>query len=295
MRTETSRSRTSDWVSALRALYSEAPADLSVVDDSVALMLLPRGLRGALRVCTAVPLGTRALHRVLGGVSLGLTYGVPLRTAAIDARVRRDVRRGVRQLVLLGAGLDARAWRMPELEHSVVYELDHPATQAFKRERIQGTAALARDVRFAPVDFERDGLASALERVGFRRDEPGIWVWEGVSMYLSREAVDHTLDAVAELAAPESTLAMTYVPPNYAARWLKAVGRAAFLGIGEPLNAELEPAELARQLSELGFRVDADDTALEWAREYWPEREARRVRAWERLAVATKAQPSSIS
>lgn len=126
---EGSRSLTSDWVAALRALYTEGPPELAVIDDPAALALLPTLLAAPLRVGTRLPYGARALHRVIGLATRGLSYGIPLRTAAIDEAVRRSVSEGIEQLVLLGAGLDARAWRMPELASITVYELDHPATQ----------------------------------------------------------------------------------------------------------------------------------------------------------------------
>ena len=81
------RSRTSDWVAALRALYSEAPPDLAIFDDAVAQRLLPPGLGLLVRSAAALPRGTRTLHRVIGTATRGLSYGVPLRTAAIDAAV----------------------------------------------------------------------------------------------------------------------------------------------------------------------------------------------------------------
>ena len=88
----------------LRALYTEAPPDLAVIDDPVAARLLPDGLGRLVRWTARLPFGTRVAHRALGALSLGLSFDVPLRSAAIDDVVRRAVAAGVRQLVLLGAG-----------------------------------------------------------------------------------------------------------------------------------------------------------------------------------------------
>jgi methyltransferase (TIGR00027 family) len=281
------RSKTSDWVAALRALYSEAPPDLALFDDGVAERLLPKGLGMLVRGATRVPFGTRAVHRLVGALTFGLSYGVPLRTAAIDAAVAGAVERGVDQLVLLGAGLDARAFRMPALAHVDVFELDHPDTQAYKRARVDGLSALARAVHFCAIDFERQTVAEALVPAGFDPKRRSIWIWEGVTMYLSLEAIDATLDALRELAAPGSWLIVTYLPRRYANGWLRAVGALGAALIGEDLRSQQDPGELAARVERSGFRVESDDSAVEWA-ERWPARDAARVRPYERLAVCVR-------
>jgi methyltransferase (TIGR00027 family) len=281
------RSRTSDWVASLRALYSEAPPELAIFDDAVAQSLLPPGLARLVRAAASVPMGVRVAHRRIGAATRGLSYGVPLRTAAIDDAVRASVADGVRQLVLLGAGLDARAFRMPCLAEVTVFELDHPDTQAFKRDGTRDLSPLAREVRFCPVDFETETLSGALGAHGFDRSSPSVWVWEGVTMYLTLDAIEATLDSVGGLAAPGSTLAMTYLPRDYSTRFLQTVGEVGAMWIGEALRCQLAPGELAARLEARGFSLKSDDSALEWARR-WPPRDARRVRAFERLAVARR-------
>lgn len=284
------RSQTSDWVAALRALYTEGPAELAVVDDPAALELVPRPLSTLVRVGARIPFGLRALHRALGAASFGLTYGVPLRTAAIDEAVRRSVREGIDQLVVLGAGLDARAWRMPELSNVVVYELDHPSTQAYKRERIAELPPLAREVRHAPIDFEHQAIPDVLAQAGFDRARRSIWVWEGVTMYLTERAVEATLDAVAASSACGSRLALTYIPPNYGKAWQRVVGSIGGRVIGESLRAHIAADHLARALGTRGFELESDDDAPEWARRFWRERDASRVRSFERLAIARRVR-----
>jgi methyltransferase (TIGR00027 family) len=223
---------------------------------------------------------------------------VPLRSAAIDEVVRRAVKSGTGQLVLLGAGLDARAWRMPELAGTAVFELDHPSTGGFKRERVAGLEPLAGEVTLVAIDFEREHIDQVLARTSFDPARPSVWIWEGVAMYLSPPAVEATLRVVAELSAPSSVLAMTYLAPDYGSRPLKAVARRLARWVGEPVNAELRPEELAALLGRLGLDVESDDTAPDWARRYWPEAEARRVRVWEHLLVAVRrvgVQETSIS
>lgn len=285
---EGSRSRTSDWVAALRALYTEGPPELAVLDDPAALDLIPPSLSRLVRTGARLPYGLTALHRAIGFATRGLSYGIPLRTAAIDDAVRRSVASGSEQLVVLGAGLDARAWRMPELSRVTVYELDHPATQAYKRERIATLAPLCLAVKHVSIDFERQSIEEVLGTAGVRASRPTIWIWEGVTMYLTRAAIDATLDAVAALSAPASRLAMTYIPADYGPAWVRAIGTAGGRLIGESLEARLNPDEIRTALDARGFGVESDDSAVEWAARYWPERDAARVRAYERLAVAVR-------
>lgn len=282
------RSRTSDWVAAARALYSEAPPALDVAEDPLARSLVGPGLRALLDVA-ASSMATAALsHRVLGALSFGLVQSIPLRSAAIDDVVRAGAAAGVGQLVLLGAGLDARAWRLPELASTTVYELDHEATQEHKRAATTGVEPLARAVRFCAIDFEVERPDDVLREAGFDHREPATFVWEGVTMYLGPDAIAGTLDAIARAAAPGSELAMTYVPPNFGARWKRAFALAVSRAIGEELRGWLHRDDVARLLGERGFDVVSDDTGPEWAARHWPAAEARRVGSYERLAVARR-------
>src|SRR5258705_4551940 len=112
------------------------------------------------------------------------------------------VARGVRQIVILGAGLDTFSLRNPHSgEGARVFEVDYPATQAWKRERLsQAGLALPASLVFAPVDFERQGLAEGLAAAGFRADQPAYFQWLGVSPFLSREGLIATLEFVSRVA-----------------------------------------------------------------------------------------------
>ena len=140
----------------------------------------------------------------------------------------------------------------------------------------------------AAIDFERQSIGEVLAAVGFDAARPSVWIWEGVTMYLSRAAVDATLDAVAELSASGSRLAMTYVTPDFARGWIRAVAAIGARVINESLVARLDPDDLGDALDQRGFDVESDDSAIEWAARHWPERDASRVRAYERLAIARR-------
>ena len=184
-----------------------------------------------------------------------------LRTMTIDAHVRAAVERGVRQLVILGAGLDGRAFRMRELAPVDVFEVDHPSTQAIKRERVAGLAPNAKSVHFVALDFEHGSLGAVLEQAGHRAGEPTLWVWEGVVMYLTDEAVRSTLSVVAARSAPSSDLVIQYNTPEGS----DAFSRFVLWLWGEPHVGLRTPEQMSAALTAAGFRPSDDSGASDWA------------------------------
>jgi methyltransferase (TIGR00027 family) len=172
------------------------------------------------------------------------------------------VARGVRQIVVLGAGLDTFSLRNPHAGRGArVFEVDYPATQGWKRERLkQAGLAVPASLTFAPVDFERQSLADGLTAAGFQLDRPAFFQWLGVVPYLTREAVSATLDFVAGIA--ESEVVFDYAEPfeNYPrerrAHVMAVAARAASLG--EPWLSLFDPVKLLEMLRNKGFGVVED-------------------------------------
>ncbi len=172
------------------------------------------------------------------------------------------VARGVRQVVVLGAGLDTFSLRNPHADQGVrVFEVDYPATQGWKRERLrQAGLAIPSSLTFAPVDFERQSLADGLRAAGFQADRPAFFQWLGVVMYLSRDAVSTALDFIARV--PESEVVFDYAEPfeNYLAgrreNVMAVAARAA--SRGEPWLSLFDPLELSEMLRNKGFGVVED-------------------------------------
>jgi len=167
------------------------------------------------------------------------------------------VSRGVRQAVVLGAGLDTFSLRNPHARLGLrVFEVDHPATQTWKRERLMREGlALPASLTFAPVDFEQHSLADGLRAVGFRSDRPAFFHWLGVVPYLTRDAIWATFSFIASL--PESEVVFDYSEPieSYppGRRAVVAAVGAQVAAIGEPWLSHFDPAELSRELHERGF------------------------------------------
>jgi methyltransferase (TIGR00027 family) len=167
------------------------------------------------------------------------------------------VSRGVRQAVILGAGLDTFSLRNPHARLDLhVFEVDHPATQAWKRERLaQEGLAVPALLTFAPVDFEQQSLADGLRAAGFQSDRPAFFHWLGVVPYLTRDAISATFSFI--VGVPESEVVFDYseplenYPPERRAN-VAAVG-ARVAAIGEPWLSHFDPAELSRELHARGF------------------------------------------
>ena len=204
--------------------------------------------------------------------------GRPLRLfIAARGRVAEDalaaaVARGVRQAVVLGAGLDTLALRNPHAGAGLrVFEVDHPATQAWKRERLARAGLEPRGtLTFAPVDFEREELGDALRAACFRADRPAFFLWLGVVPYLTRDAIHRTLRTIA--AVPGAEVVFDYAEPEDrmapAQRARAAALAARVAAAGEPLVSRLDPAGLAVELRALGFGEVEDlgptDLAVRW-------------------------------
>ncbi|MGW5100478.1 class I SAM-dependent methyltransferase [Streptomyces sp. NPDC004100] len=185
------------------------------------------------------------------------------RTVAIDDALRAGVSD---QLVILGAGLDTRAWRLSALAGTDVWEVDHPASQQDKRARLTEAApeTAARSVRFVPVDFATDDLGAALDAAGHDPALPTTWLWEGVVPYLTRDQIRATLSALTARTAPGSTLVVNYQSPSARAAAGRLLTRLLGNAItaGEPWRSLWTPAQMATLLAEHGFRVTSDTSLL---------------------------------
>jgi methyltransferase (TIGR00027 family) len=173
------------------------------------------------------------------------------RTIAIDEAVRDA---GSPQVVILGAGLDGRAWRMPELRDVTVFEVDHPASQQDKRARVDPLTRTAREVRFVPVDFTRDRLDDALAAAGHDPSLPTTWIWEGVVMYLTPADIERTLAAIARRSAKRSRVIVAYHRPALMLWFVGWVVRR----VGEPLRSAFTPEAMRALLGKHGFAIVRD-------------------------------------
>jgi methyltransferase (TIGR00027 family) len=273
---------TAVWVAAWRGLGAFDTPVVSV--DPFARVLVPPLYRKVLEAAERAPRLTRAAMRAAVFLTGGLARHLPLRTRAIDDAIDAEVARGTTQLVLLGAGLDARAHRLASLSGTRVFEIDHPSTQAAKRSAAAGLPSSAQEVRYVAVDFTKDDLVAKVRAATLDVTRPSIFVWEGVMMYLSREAIEASLTSIATLAAPGSLLLATY----YTRETMRgaALAQPLFTLAREPLKTRMSAAELTPLLARHGFELESDEGDPEWSLRW--TRSRTRVAMSERLASARR-------
>lgn len=190
--------------------------------------------------------------------SRALRAFIAARSRYAEDQLAAAVERGVRQYVVLGAGLDTFAYRNPLRSSGLhVFEVDHPATQAWKRARLdQAGIAIPDDMTFVAVNFETQSLDDRLQEAGFRRTASAFFSWLGVTPYLSRAAFDATIRFIAGMP-PGSGLAFDFAVERsllspLQQRLLDALAERVARA-GEPFQLFFDPDALASDLAQFGF------------------------------------------
>lgn len=190
-------------------------------------------------------------------------YGAQIcRTRFIDEAVEQALSRGIGQVVILGAGLDTRPYRLAEMERVKVFEVDLPSVQEVKKKRLHKLFhRLPGHVTFVPIDFDRESLETAFAGTAFDRSSQAVFVWEGVTQYLTEEAVRRTL-AFIEASSPGSELFFTYVLRSVIERRSDLPGAEKLMNMvakrGAPWLFGLEPSGVASYLAPFHLKLVAD-------------------------------------
>ena len=206
-----------------------------------------------------------------------LRASIVMRSRYAEDRLAAAVTRGVRQYVILGAGLDTFAYRNPHAQLGLrVFEVDHPATQRFKRERLnKARIRLPTDMTFVPIDFETQKLPDVFGSAGFRFDQPAFFSLLGVVIYLSDAAVMETMRMVSS-CAPGSEIAFSFSVPDAmlteAQRSSRTRSMARVAALGEPWITFYEPSTLADALRVQGFSTTEVFAPPEANRTYFADR-----------------------
>jgi methyltransferase (TIGR00027 family) len=178
------------------------------------------------------------------------------RSRFAEDRLAAAVTYGVKQYVVLGAGLDTFAYRNPFLDLQV-FEVDFPATQAWKRKLLEATGiTIPSSLTFAPVDFEKDTLAHGLASAGFKLGEPAFFSWLGVTPYLAEQTVLATLRWIIS-ACSQNRVAFDYAVPRSSLGFLQRMAfdalAARVAAAGEPFVGFFDPEKLAQELQQMRF------------------------------------------
>ncbi|HML16177.1 MAG TPA: class I SAM-dependent methyltransferase, partial [Bryobacteraceae bacterium] len=261
--------------------------DQRLFDDPILLDLLPAPMRFALRVR---PIRDR-FAAVLDRVAPGIRGAMLCRTRSIDDAVNAAIARGLKTVVILGAGLDTRACRLPQLARTTVFELDLPAIQDFKKSRLaKRLGSLPPNLKFIPADFNVEPIEATLARAGLAADQPALFVWEGVTQYLNPSAVDAVLRTVAARARG-TELVFTYILEEVITGRFRADRSAAFRKSAsrrpEPWQFGIDPSRLETFLRERGLTLQEDSGADDYLARYLnPLRRPLPVSEIERVARA---------
>ncbi len=221
---------------------------------------------------------------------VGLRAFIAARSRLAEDRVAQAYRRGVRQYVLLGAGLDTFGYRNDHADLKV-FEVDQPATQHDKRARLAAAGIdVPASLTFAAVDFERETLAAGLARAGFDLTAPAQFAMLGVSMYLTADAVSGTLSFIAGRPAGTEVVFDYATPPqrlDHGQRTAAQALSARVAAAGEPFTTTFEAAELGRRLRELGFtRIEDLDLHALNASYFADRQDGLRLRGAARISIA---------
>jgi methyltransferase (TIGR00027 family) len=257
-------SRTAEYMALFRALESAGPAGERMFEDRAAASFLRPTLR-AVAFAARFPPAHSLIVAFVDHRWPGPRLSGAVRTRVIDDFVTDAMQVGCTQLVLLGAGYDTRATRLPAAAASTIFEIDHPVTQARKRAVL---GRVSKRIRYVPLDFESDALRPALIDAGLDRKQRTCILWEGVFSYLAPEAIDATLAALIEACAPGSQILLTYVDQRFLdaasphpEAWLTAVRDA-----GEPFRTGIDPIQAPAFFAARNLVLLGDESTTQAAR-----------------------------
>lgn len=241
-------SRTAQRVAIRRAAH-QVFDDPKVFEDPIALKIIGADEAARLRASRLTEITPPAI---------AMRAFMAARSRFAEDQLGRAIERGIRQYVVLGAGLDTFAYRNPHQNIGLkVFEVDFPATQEWKQYRLEiERIPIPPNLTFAPVDFERQTLDEGLQKAGFNLAEPAFFSWLGVTMYLSQDTVLSTLRLVHSLSS-KSGIAFDYSVPRSS---LQLLDRLTFDALarqvaktGEPFKGFFEPSQLESELRGIGF------------------------------------------
>lgn len=265
------RSRTAEGTAALRAAGArEHDPDLRN-PDHLAERLIGRKYRLGVRIAPIRAMLLWDIERRMPGL-----YGyITARTKHMDRLLVEDVRAGARQVVILGAGADSRAYRLTgDLATIPVFEVDHPMTGAWKQNMLGRLLGRIPDhVHFISVDFGTRALRPALEAAGVDRTIPTVFLWEGVTPYLVSDDIDATLDDLAYFVSGSSIIFDYWhrdafdhpCPYPEGDKYIRELAARE-----EPVRSGLDPAMLATYLAEHGWHLVDNTQPAALARQYLP-------------------------
>jgi methyltransferase (TIGR00027 family) len=250
-------SLTAIGIAILRGIESEKPEDERLCYDPFARKFVNGVLYHLIRFFDKMGYGEKK--------GPGVTGFLAVRERHIDEFLKTQLRAGLEQVVVLGAGLDARAYRFDELKKIRVFEVDHPASQASKKEKVrQVLGQLPLHVTYVPIDFNIQALEERLPESGYDSSRKTLFIWQGVTQYLTPAAVDSTLAFITHHSPAGSSVIFDYMYPTLLDGTIKrgevANMRSRRWASGEMLVFGIPEGTVTAFLEQRGFTnvLDAD-------------------------------------
>jgi methyltransferase (TIGR00027 family) len=267
-------SKSAEGVAALRAIEAQKPEAERICYDPFAHALIPGGIGFSISKWVIT-------SGIYDRMAPGAVAFVVVRERYIDDFLIAGLVEGLDQVVILGAGFDTRAYRIAGIEKTRVFEIDHPATQAVKLERLKKVIdPLPAYVTFVPVDFNTQALGERLQSSGYDEQGKTLFIWQGVTYFLTAAGVDNTLAFIANHSGPGSSLIFDYFhnetlhDPHHG--YGKLLRRSAQLS-GEAYMFGIDRGQIEPFLSQRGFRDVRDATLEDLKRVYFTGPNANRV------------------
>jgi methyltransferase (TIGR00027 family) len=264
-------SKTAGYAAFFRALEYAFPRERRLVEDPFACSFLPLPLKLAARLSRLPFLGP-LVPRLVDQYGPGARASGAARARLIDDHLVHALEKGLEQVVILGAGFDSRAYRIPGIRHVRVFEADRPGTLEYKRKKVmKRLRRFPEHVALVETDFNILDVKDTLVKAGLDLTRPAFFIWEGVTQYLTAQAVDQMLRFIGT-AAPGSFILFTYLHRQAVRRLAedRETRRIHRLTrrIGEPWVFGMDPDELPAYLKERGLELVEDVDAVEFRKRY---------------------------
>jgi methyltransferase (TIGR00027 family) len=277
-----------------RAIEAYQPEREQLFEDGISRELMPNSWKVSL-----LPGVRHAIVTFTEQFAPGIMGSIYCRTRYIDDVLRNALRQGVDQVVILGAGFDARAYRICKMKQTHVFEVDLPEVQRLKQTFVaRKFGQLPAHVTFVPIDFEHQDPDEVMATAGFRTGLKTFFIWEGVTQYLRADAVDRTFRYIARAAAAGSKLVFTYVQQEFIDRTAHStpeqmLASAASQDEIPPWIFGFDPCRLAEYLNHRGLDLVGEVGASDFQARYLkPRRRQMNIFKGERVALAQIVGPA---
>jgi len=273
---ENTASRTAQYMAFFRALETVQSPKTRLFNDDNAIAFLDGGLKTACSIASIPILGS-VIPRIVQNKSAGAMSAGIARTRYIDDQLKQIVDKGIDQVVILGAGFDTRAQRLPFLRNINVVEIDHPDTSNFKLSKLKEAGKDYGHVRYLQIDFNKQSLDQLAASSELNLNLKTALIWEGVTNYLPREAINNTFNFVGKFGKG-STIIFTYInqevlehPHRY--RGIDKVKRYLEES-DERWQSGFRPEEMHSYLNQFGLTTIIDKGAAEYRTHYMGNRKS---------------------